>query len=105
MRRVKARVPVFLIIIFLASLGAAGNNSRNERIFEAPLSGDEGVPPVKTKAKGKAKFQVNKEGDRLTYNLIISNIKDVTAAYIRKGKKGENGPANGAISMPNNEAG
>ena len=47
---------------------------------------------MKTKAKGEAKFQVNKERDRLTYNLIISNIKDVTAAYIRKGKKGENGP-------------
>ncbi len=92
MRRVKAGLPIFLIIILFASPGAAGNKLGNERIFKAPLSGDEEVPPVKTQAKGEAKFQVNKEGDRLTSSLIISDIKDVTAAYVQRGKKGENGP-------------
>ena len=92
MRRAGTALPIILILILFAFLGAAANKSRNERIFEAPLSGDEEVPPVKTKAKGEAKFQINKEGDKLTYNLIISNIKDVTAAYVQKGKKGENGP-------------
>jgi len=92
MRRAGTALPIILILILFAFLGAAANKSRNERIFEAPLSGDEEVPPVKTKAKGEAKFQINKEGDKLTYNLIISNIKDVTAASVQKGKKGENGP-------------
>jgi len=92
MRRVKARVSIFLIIILFACLGVAGNELRNKCTFKASLSGDEEVPPVKTKAKGETKFQVNKEGNKLTYNLIISNIKDITAAYVQKGKNGENGP-------------
>jgi len=71
---------------------AAGDKSMGEHSFEANLSGNEEVPPVRTKAKGEAKFQLSKEGDNLTYTLIVSNIRDVTAGCIQKGKRGENGP-------------
>jgi len=92
MRRVKAGLFIFLISILFAPLGIAVDRLGHERSFEAALSGNEEVPPVKTHAKGEAKFQINKEGDTLIYTLNISNIKDVTAAYLQKGKKGKNGP-------------
>jgi hypothetical protein len=56
--------------------------------FKVTLSGNEEVPPVNTEAT----FQISKGGDMVTYKLIVLNIKDITAAYIQKGKKGENGP-------------
>jgi hypothetical protein len=92
MERVKTGLSIFLIIILFASLGAAADKSRNESTFEANLSGNEEVPPVHTKAKGDAKFQLSREGDKLTYTLNVSNIKEVTGCCIHKGKKGENGP-------------
>ncbi len=92
MERVNAGLTIFLIIIVIASLGAVADESRNERTFEANLSGDEEAPPVQTIAKGETKFQLSKEGDKLTYTLNVSNIKDVTSCCIHKGKKGENGP-------------
>ena len=92
MRRVTAWLLVFLSIMLFASLGAAADKSTNHRSFEANLSGNEEVPPVPTKAKGEAKFQFSKEGDNLAYRLTISNIEDVTAGCIQKGKRGENGP-------------
>jgi len=92
MRKLKTGLSIFLIIILFASLGMAADKPTNERTFKATLSGKEKVPPVQTKAKGEAKFQLSKEGDKLTYTLIVSNIRDVTGGYIHKGKKGENGP-------------
>jgi hypothetical protein len=92
MQRVKSGLFLLLIIILFASMGASAGTSGKGRSFEAALSGNEEVPPVKTDAKGEAKFQITKEGGPLTYTLTISNIKDVTDGYIQKGKKGENGP-------------
>jgi len=92
MQRVKGGLLTFLIIILFASLGVAADKSTNHRSFEANLSGNEELPPVQTKAKGEAKFQFSRERDKLTYRLTISNIKDVIAGCIRKGKRGENGP-------------
>jgi hypothetical protein len=91
MQRVKVGLFTCLIMILLASLGAAADNPTGQRRFEANLSGNEEVPPVQTIARGEAKFRFSKEGDNLTYTLNLSNIKDVTAAHIQKGKKGENG--------------
>ncbi len=92
MQKVIPQLLVFLSILLFASFAIAIDKLSGERNFEANLSGNEEVPPVQSKVKGQAKFQLSKEGDNLTYTLNISNIKDVTAAYIQKGKKGENGP-------------
>jgi hypothetical protein len=60
--------------------------------FQAMLSGGEVVPPVKTVAKGEATFHLGMDGEALAFKLVVSGIKDVTAAHIHIGKKGENGP-------------
>ncbi len=90
----KARVPLIIGLSFIVctAIGMAADQSMNGRRFQASLSGDEEVPPVRTKAKGDIKFQYIRKGDQLTYQLAISDIKDVTAALIQKGKTGENGP-------------
>jgi len=81
----------FAIIILLASLGIAADKSAGGRSFKAELSGNEEVPPIKTEAVGTAIFQFREGGNTMTYTLIISHIKDITGAFICKGKKGENG--------------
>jgi hypothetical protein len=88
----RKRSAFFFLILFLAFFGMAADKPTGERIFEAILSGDEEVPPVKTEAKGKATFRFSKGEDQLTYTLSISHIRDVTAAHIHKGEKGVNGP-------------
>jgi len=92
MRKVTAALSIFLVILLFASLGVAADKSMSERIFKASLSGGEEVPFIRTEAKGEAVLQVGKGGDIVTYKLTLSDIKEVTAAYIQKGKKGENGP-------------
>jgi len=91
MRKLGPQLFVFLLIVFV-SPGFAVDKSMSERIFKASLSGGEEVPFIRTEAKGEATFQVSKGGDIVTYKLTLSNIKDITAAYIQKGKKGKNGP-------------
>ena len=84
---------ISLFIFLLTSLGvAADRSSSGERTFRTKLSGSEEVPLVNTEAEGEAEFHISGTGDTLTYRLTISPIKDITAAYIHKGKKGENGP-------------
>jgi hypothetical protein len=91
MGKLRIEAFTFAVIILLASLGITADKSASERRFKAELSGNEEVPPVETEAKGKATFQFRQDGDQLTYMLSISQIKDVTAAYICAGRKGENG--------------
>jgi hypothetical protein len=91
MRKLRLQLSVLLLIVFVSS-GFAADKSMSERTLKATLSGNEEVPPVKTKAKGEAKFQFSKEGDQLTYTLILSGLRDVTSAYLQKGREGENGP-------------
>ncbi len=69
-----------------ASLGFAA-----ERDFKAKLSGHQSVPAVKTKATGYSEFKLSKDGKELKFKLTVKDIKNVTAAHIHMGKKGENG--------------
>ena len=88
----RLRIEAFALagIVLLASLGMAADKPSGERSFKAELSGSEEVPPVKTEAEGEATFQISQDGNTMTYRLTVSHIKDVTAAFICKGKKGEN---------------
>jgi hypothetical protein len=92
MKRLKAWVLIFLLVIFLPLLGMTSDKMAVKRSFKAELSGEEEVPPVKTKARGKATFKLSKGGDELTYLVTLKNIEDVTAAHIHQGQKGKNGP-------------
>ncbi|WP_338044012.1 CHRD domain-containing protein [Paenibacillus lutrae] len=61
-------------------------------MFRAFLKGRNEVPPVKTNASGDAFFRLNRARNRLLFNLVIRNIKQVTQAHIHLGRRGENGP-------------
>ncbi|HEX9582205.1 MAG TPA: CHRD domain-containing protein [Gemmatimonadales bacterium] len=77
-------VPVFSH----AANAAASANGGN---FGTPLSGAEEVPARATSARGSATFQLNAEGDALTYQLVVANIENVFQAHIHLGSFGANG--------------
>lgn len=87
MRKIQIFIFMVLVTVVSASLVFAAEES-----FKARLSGNESVPAVKTKAKGEAEFKLSKDGKALNYKLKVSNINNVNAAHIHKGKKGESGP-------------
>jgi len=81
------------IAISLTLIGATDSFAKPEsKNFVAPLSGSQEVPPVDTKATGLAKFQVNKDGDEISYKLIVANIENVRFAHIHMAPEGQNGP-------------
>lgn len=61
-----------------------------KRIYDAPLSGENEVPPVQSNATGLAEFTppVN---DTITYRINITGISGATGAHIYSGQAGENG--------------
>ncbi|MFB3924838.1 MAG: CHRD domain-containing protein [Syntrophales bacterium] len=87
MNKTRVQFMVFWLVILAASFGLSAESN-----FTAKLSGKEVVPPVKTKARGEAKFQLAKDGNAMSYQLTVKNIENVTAAHIHSGAKGTNGP-------------
>jgi CHRD domain len=61
-----------------------------KRIYDAPLSGENEVPPVQSSATGLAEFTppVN---DSIKYRINITGISGATGAHIYSGVAGENG--------------
>jgi hypothetical protein len=78
-----------LSIVFLVSTGFAADMAK--QTFSATLTGNDGVPPVTTDAKGEATFMLSKDGKKLIYNITATNLAGVRASHIHMGKKGENG--------------
>lgn len=70
--------------------------------FVANLTGKNEVPPVNTGATGSAKFQLNREGNLLTYQLSVSNVTGIVGAHIHTGTKSENGAIVVALYNPAN---
>jgi hypothetical protein len=62
------------------------------RNFVAPLEGAQEVPPVDTRARGMAHFQLSRDGSEVSYRLIVANIEDVLMAHIHLAPAGVNGP-------------
>jgi hypothetical protein len=60
--------------------------------FKADLTGNQEVPPVKTKATGHATFKLNPEGQSLHYQVTVANLQDTTMAHLHLGPAGKNGP-------------
>jgi hypothetical protein len=60
--------------------------------FKAVLSGDQEVPPNDSNAKGNVIFQLSRDGEELSYRLIVANLDNVTQAHIHYGEAGVNGP-------------
>jgi hypothetical protein len=78
-----------LVASSITARSAAGPAGQN---FTAPLSGGEEVPPVETKARGLAIFQLSKDGGELHYKLIVASVENVTQAHIHLAPRGANGP-------------
>lgn len=60
--------------------------------FTAHLSSDQEVHLVESRATGQVKFQVSKDGQSVSYKLIVANIQNVTMAHIHLAPAGSNGP-------------
>jgi hypothetical protein len=60
--------------------------------FIAPMSGDQEVPAVDTRARGQATFTLSEDGSELSYRLIVANLENVTMAHIHLAPAGVNGP-------------
>jgi hypothetical protein len=66
---------------------------RVNRNFIGVLSGSQEVPPTDSKGRGVAAFRISKDGDSISYRLIVANITNVVGAEVHLGVVGENGPA------------
>lgn len=60
--------------------------------FQTTLSGDKEVPPVETEASGEAVFELDRDGEELSYEITVSDIENVVAAHIHCGTADVNGP-------------
>lgn len=65
---------------------------KENRNFIGVLSGREEVPPTDSRGRGVVKFRVAKDGQSISYKLIVANISNVTGAHIHLAPEGENGP-------------
>jgi hypothetical protein len=81
-----------------ASLGSDDfselKSGRKVLTFSAHLTGDQevAVPPVITEATGQALFQLSKDGEELSFKVIVDGIENITMAHIHVGPAGQNGP-------------
>jgi hypothetical protein len=87
MKKTVLFLAILLVAVPLGSWGAAAKTS-----FTAYLAGDQEVPPVKTTATGNATFELGKDGKNLKYQLMVTDLKNLTMAHIHQGAKGKNGP-------------
>lgn len=60
--------------------------------FRTHLSGANEFPANNSEATGQAIFQLSKDGEELSYKLIVANISNVVASHIHLAQAGANGP-------------
>lgn len=81
---------ISLISFSLAYVNLAFAQAGETEGFSAMVSGGEEVPPVDTAATGVASFTWNGE-QAIIYDLNVTGMDKVTAAYIYNAPKGQNG--------------
>ena len=59
--------------------------------FMSPMTGAEEVPPVRTRAKGLARFKLDDTETQLQFGVLVGSIEGVTAAHIHCAPLGETG--------------
>ena len=87
MNRFAAIVLAGVAGLVLVGLAAAGMN----RNYSVHLQGDLEIPIRDTDAQGQAIFHLSKDGQSLSYKLIVANIENVTQAHIHLGDPTQNG--------------
>ena len=89
---------VFVLLLFFENAQAQSSKRMTKKDtvkvnkYEAILSGKNVIPPVKTKATGKATFMFSKTGKILYYNLTVNNTNNVIMAHIHHAAPGKDGP-------------
>lgn len=66
------------------------NNNMNSN-YNATLSGNQQVPPVKTNGIGTASFELLDDNKTLHYQITALDVPNITGIHIHQGKTGENG--------------
>ena len=56
-----------------------------------PINGAEEVPTRNTQATGRAIFHIAGDGQKMAYELMVSNITNVVQAHIHLARGGKNG--------------
>jgi hypothetical protein len=92
MKRANIFLFIFVLVFLVTFFAVVVDKPANAQEFKAKLTGSQEVPPVKTKASGEVIFREFEGKRRMIYRLNVSDIENVTAVHIHKGKKGENGP-------------
>ena len=83
---------ISLVSFSLTYINLAYAQTPETEAFSAMLSGGEEVPPVDTATTGVASFAWN-GGQSVKYDLNVTGMDKVTAAYIHNAAKGQNGDA------------
>jgi hypothetical protein len=91
MKRLRVHGFIILLMVLVASLGMATDKQRGDCSFQAKLSGDEEIPPVKTKAKGDITLRLNKEQNELIYRVTLTDVEEVISAHLHTGRRGAKG--------------
>lgn len=93
----KAAINAFLLLVLIFLAGNA--YSKDPLEFKAKLSGDQEVPPVDSRVRGEAKFEVNKDHTKINYELEVKTRKKelvgilgAAGAHIHCAPVGVNGP-------------
>jgi hypothetical protein len=79
---------VFVLGLVAVGAAVAGAN----RNWSTHAEGAQEVPARGTNAQAQAIFHLSKDGTKLDYKLIASNIDNVVQAHIHQGARGANGP-------------
>lgn len=77
---------MFLAVALFAALATTAW-AANERNFITQLSGENAGHP-ESLARGVTIFHLNKDGDELSYKLIVANLDNVTVAHIHQASDG-----------------
>ncbi len=88
-----------VLSLFAMTLYAGSAGASEELEFEAKLSGAQEVPPIETRVKGKASFEVDDDYTKIEYKIKIKNHGEVgvgllgaAGAHIHCAAAGQNGP-------------
>lgn len=60
--------------------------------FISSLQGQSEVPPVQTNATGTSQFELNDDGDEMSYDLEVQDLDGILFAHVHQGNDNENGP-------------
>jgi hypothetical protein len=81
------------VVLRIASDSNAPSN------FHATLSGANEVPPVSTRARGQAQFQVAGDESSMDYEVVVNGLSNIVAAHVHCAPAGVNGPIGVTLYM------